>query len=121
MAHAFVTGGATSESERDISVGGVSAVHPDVFAGVDYAALGHLHGPQQISATVRYSGSPVALSFSEADHAKGSFLLDLSAGCTARHPDRGARPAPRAPAARHRSRSCWATRATGRPSRPGAR
>ncbi len=79
MAHAFVTGGATSESERDISVGGVSAVHPDVFAGIDYAALGHLHGPQQISDTVRYSGSPVALSFSEADHAKASFLLDLSA------------------------------------------
>jgi exonuclease SbcD len=78
MAHAFVTGGATSESERDISVGGVSAVHPDVFAGIDYAALGHLHGPQQISDTVRYSGSPVALSFSEADHAKASFLLDLS-------------------------------------------
>jgi exonuclease SbcD len=78
MAHAFVTGGATSESERDISVGGVSAVHPDVFAGVDYAALGHLHGPQQISDTVRYSGSPVALSFSEANHTKASFLVDLS-------------------------------------------
>jgi DNA repair protein SbcD/Mre11 len=78
MAHAFVTGGATSESERDISVGGVSAVHPDVFAGIDYAALGHLHGPQLISGTVRYSGSPVALSFSEADQTKASFLLDLS-------------------------------------------
>jgi exonuclease SbcD len=77
MAHAFVTGGATSESERDISVGGVSAVHPDVFAGIDYAALGHLHGPQAISDTVRYSGSPVALSFSEAEHRKVSWLLDL--------------------------------------------
>jgi exonuclease SbcD len=78
MAHAFVTGGATSESERDISVGGVSAVHPDVFDGVDYAALGHLHGPQAINETVRYSGSPVALSFSEASHHKASWLLDLS-------------------------------------------
>jgi exonuclease SbcD len=78
MAHAFVTGGATSESERDISVGGVSAVHPDVFDGVDYAALGHLHGPQTINETVRYSGSPVALSFSEAGHHKASWLLDLS-------------------------------------------
>ena len=78
MAHAFVTGGATSESERDISVGGVSAVHPDVFDGVDYAALGHLHGPQAINGTVRYSGSPVALSFSEAGHHKASWLLDLS-------------------------------------------
>jgi len=79
MAHAFVTGGATSASERDISVGGVSAVHPDVFAGVDYVALGHLHGPQRISETVRYSGSPIALSFSEADHRKGSVLVDVSA------------------------------------------
>jgi DNA repair protein SbcD/Mre11 len=78
MAHAFVTGGATSESERDISVGGVSAVHPGVFDGVDYAALGHLHGPQAINETVRYSGSPVALSFSEAGHHKASWLLDLS-------------------------------------------
>jgi len=80
MAHGFVTGGATSASERDISVGGVSAVHPDVFAQADYVALGHLHGPQRISETVRYSGSPVALSFSEADHHKGSVLVDVSAG-----------------------------------------
>jgi len=80
MAHAFVTGGATSESERDISVGGVSAVHPDVFADADYVALGHLHGPQRICETARYSGSPIALSFSEADHRKGSVLVEVSAG-----------------------------------------
>jgi DNA repair protein SbcD/Mre11 len=80
MAHAFVTGGATSESERDISVGGVSAVHPDVFAHADYVALGHLHGPQRIRETVRYCGSPIALSFSEANHHKGSVLVDVSAG-----------------------------------------
>jgi exonuclease SbcD len=80
MAHAFVTGGATSESERDISVGGVSAVHPDVFAQADYVALGHLHGPQRISETVRYSGSPIALSFSEAGHHKGSVLAEVSTG-----------------------------------------
>ena len=80
MAHAFVTGGATSQSERDISVGGVSAVHPAVFAHADYVALGHLHGPQRISETVRYSGSPIALSFSEADHHKGSVLVDVCAG-----------------------------------------
>jgi exonuclease SbcD len=79
MAHAFVTGGATSGSERDISVGGVGAVHPDVFAQADYVALGHLHGPQRISETVRYSGSPIALSFSEAGHHKGSILVDLPA------------------------------------------
>lgn len=78
MAHAFVTGGATSDSERDIAVGGVAAVPPDVFDGVDYAALGHLHGCQQVSETVRYSGSPVAMSFSEANHTKGSWLVDLA-------------------------------------------
>ena len=80
MAHAFVAGGVTSESERDISVGGVSAVPPDVFAGVDYAALGHLHGRQEVAPGVRYSGSPVAMSFGEWRHTKGSLLVDLSAG-----------------------------------------
>ncbi|WP_404382818.1 exonuclease SbcCD subunit D [Knoellia locipacati] len=79
MAHAFVTGGATSDSERDISVGGVAAVPPEVFDGVDYAALGHLHGRQEVADGVRYSGSPVAMSFSEAGHTKGSWLVDLSA------------------------------------------
>ena len=78
MAHAFVTGGTSSESERDISVGGVSAVPPEVFAGADYAALGHLHGRQQVAEHVRYSGSPVAMSFSEARHTKVSLLVDLS-------------------------------------------
>jgi exonuclease SbcD len=50
MAHAFVSGGVGSESERDISVGGVSAVPPTVFAEMaHYAALGHLHGSQQVA------------------------------------------------------------------------
>ncbi|HEY7717860.1 MAG TPA: exonuclease SbcCD subunit D [Pedococcus sp.] len=80
MAHAFVTGGASSDSERDITVGGVCAVHPRVFAGTDYVALGHLHGQQQIDESVRYSGSPVAMSFSEARHTKGSWLVDVDAG-----------------------------------------
>ena len=83
MAHAFVTGGASSASERDISVGGVGAVHPKVFAHADYVALGHLHGPQRITETLRYSGSPIALSFSEADQHKGSILVDISPGSVA--------------------------------------
>jgi exonuclease SbcD len=83
MAHAFVTGGASSASERDISVGGVGAVHPKVFAHADYVALGHLHGPQRITETLRYSGSPLALSFSEADQHKGSILVDISPGSVA--------------------------------------
>ncbi|HET7761402.1 MAG TPA: exonuclease SbcCD subunit D [Phycicoccus sp.] len=77
MAHAFVTGGATSDSERDISVGGVSAVPPVVFEGADYVALGHLHGRQQVAERVHYSGSPVAMSFSESRHRKGALLVDL--------------------------------------------
>lgn len=84
MAHAFVTGGATSDSERDIAVGGVGAVHPDTFAGASYAALGHLHGRQEVAPGVRYSGSPVAMSFSEWRHTKGSWLVDLAADGTPR-------------------------------------
>jgi DNA repair protein SbcD/Mre11 len=79
LAHAFVAGGISSESERDISVGGISVVPLDLFDGIDYTALGHLHGRATLSDTVRYSGSPVAYSFSEADHVKGSWLVDLGA------------------------------------------
>lgn len=77
MAHAFVSGGFSSDSERDIAVGGVAAVPLDVLDGVDYAALGHLHGRQRVSDSVRYSGSPVAMSFSEHGHTKGALLVDL--------------------------------------------
>ena len=49
MAHAFVTGATASASERDISVGGVAGVGLDTFDGVDYAALGHLHGRHTLS------------------------------------------------------------------------
>jgi exonuclease SbcD len=78
MAHAFVTGGEASESERDISVGGASNVPVSVFDGIDYVALGHLHGRQRMTERVRYSGSPLAYSFSEEHHVKGSWLVDLS-------------------------------------------
>ncbi|MFG2521347.1 exonuclease SbcCD subunit D [Streptomyces sp. NPDC048527] len=79
LAHAFVTGGEASDSERDITVGGVAAVPGGVFDGVDYVALGHLHGSQVISERVRYSGSPLPYSFSEADHQKSMWLVDLDA------------------------------------------
>ncbi len=79
LAHAFVTGGEASDSERDITVGGVSHVPLRAFDGVDYVALGHLHGRQTMSETVRYSGSPLAYSFSEARQVKGSWLVDLDA------------------------------------------
>jgi exonuclease SbcD len=79
LAHAFVAGGEASESERDISVGGVSVVPTTCFAGVDYVALGHLHGAQKLSETIRYSGSPIAYSFSEEHHRKAVLLVDLPA------------------------------------------
>ncbi|MGW5422416.1 exonuclease SbcCD subunit D [Streptomyces sp. NPDC003943] len=79
LAHAFVAGGEPSDSERDITVGGVAAVPAGVFDGVDYVALGHLHGSQTITPRVRYSGSPLAYSFSEADHRKTMWLIELGA------------------------------------------
>jgi exonuclease SbcD len=80
LAHAFVGGGVPSDSEREISVGGVDLVPAGVFDGVDYVALGHLHRPQTLSDRVRYSGSPLAYSFGEAGQAKQAWLVDLDAG-----------------------------------------
>ena len=77
LAHAFVAGGQPSDSERDISVGGISLVPTSVFEGFDYTALGHLHGRHTLTQSVRYSGSPLAYSFSEAGQVKGSWLVDL--------------------------------------------
>ncbi|MFF3175585.1 exonuclease SbcCD subunit D [Streptomyces sp. NPDC057900] len=77
LAHAFVAGGEPSDSERDITVGGVAAVPAGVFDGVDYVALGHLHGCQTVSERVRYSGSPLAYSFSESGHRKTMWLIEL--------------------------------------------
>jgi exonuclease SbcD len=79
LAHAFVAGAEPSESERDISVGGVSRVATSTFDGIDYTALGHLHGPHELAPGLRYSGSPLAYSFSEADQAKGTWLVELNA------------------------------------------
>jgi exonuclease SbcD len=78
-AHAFVIGGTGSDSERSIAVGGVEQVPGAVFDGVDYVALGHLHGPQELAPHLRYSGSPIAYSFSEARHHKSVWLVDLDA------------------------------------------
>lgn len=77
LAHAFVTGGQGSDSERTIAVGGVEHVAASVFDGVDYVALGHLHGPQRLDEHLRYSGSPLAYSFSEATHRKSVWLVEL--------------------------------------------
>ena len=84
MAHGWVSGGAASESERDISVGGVGQVPAELFAGFGYVALGHLHGQQTVAPQMRYSGSPLPYSFSEASHRKGSWLVDLDDAGAAR-------------------------------------
>jgi len=71
LGHLFMAGGRESESERQIQLGGALAVQPQALAsGVHYVALGHLHRPQAVGACpvpCRYSGSPLAYSFSEAD------------------------------------------------------
>jgi exonuclease SbcD len=70
-----------SESERDIRVGGVDSVPSTAFEGVDYVALGHLHGAQRVGASgrLRYSGSPLAFSFGERHQVKSSTIVDLAA------------------------------------------
>lgn len=77
VAHQFVTGAARSESE-DVSVGGMDNVDASVFDGFDYVALGHIHGPQHIGKeTVRYCGTPLKYSFSEAGHVKSVTVVTL--------------------------------------------
>lgn len=85
VAHAFVLGGAASESERPLSVGGSGAVGAALFDGFDYVALGHLHRPQQAgSERIHYAGSLLKYSFAEADHGKSVNLVDMdgSGRCT---------------------------------------
>jgi exonuclease SbcD len=80
MAHAFVAGGTPCDSERALSVGGSDRVPLRCLEGFDYVALGHLHGRQTMAGgRVRYAGSPLAYSFSERDHTKGMWLVDLPA------------------------------------------
>ena len=77
VTHQFVTGGARSGSE-ELSVGGTDNVDSRVFAPFDYVALGHLHGAQQIDRpTIRYAGSPLKYSFSEASQHKSVTVVTL--------------------------------------------
>lgn len=91
LAHLFVARGTGSDSERIIgadvpsgepanhdeeTAGGLAVVPLEVFDDFDQVALGHLHGRQRLSETVRYSGSPLRLSFSETRQAKGAWLWD---------------------------------------------
>ena len=76
VAHQFVTGAERSDSEEN--VGGLDNVDASVFEVFDYVALGHLHGPQKVGRdTVRYCGSPLKYSFSEAKHTKSVTVIDI--------------------------------------------
>ena len=77
VTHQFVTGATTCESE-EISVGGTDNVDASVFADFDYVALGHIHGAQNCgSERVRYCGTPLKYSFSEAKHQKSVTVVEL--------------------------------------------
>lgn len=84
MSHLFLAGGLESDSERPIQVGGAYTVSPFVFpASAQYVALGHLHRPQTIhhpNMEIRYSGSPLAYSFSESGQAKSVTVIDAKPG-----------------------------------------
>lgn len=81
-AHAFISGALPCDSERDIRVGGIGDAPASVFAGLNYVALGHLHGQQDVrppgeTGLIRYSGSPLAFSFSERHQAKSVTLAEI--------------------------------------------
>ena len=79
VAHTFVSGGLETDSEREISVGTVENVAVGIFEKFDYVALGHLHNPNAIKEKrIKYSGSPMAYSFSEATQTKGMRLVELT-------------------------------------------
>ncbi|MDQ0088464.1 exonuclease SbcD [Paenibacillus anaericanus] len=83
MSHIYVLGGVESDSERPIQVGGAYTVDPSAMdIGAQYTALGHLHRPQAVKGNgmIRYSGSPLAYSFSEAGQAKSVMMLDIAPG-----------------------------------------
>ena len=80
IAHCFAAGvEPTPQLERDIQQGGLDVVPLSTFDGVDYMALGHIHGRQRLSESVRYAGAPLHYSFGEGDKPRGSWLIDLDA------------------------------------------
>jgi exonuclease SbcD len=83
MSHIYVLGGVESDSERPIQVGGAYTVDPSSLnTGAQYTALGHLHRAQAVKGegVIRYSGSPLAYSFSEAGQSKSITMVDLAPG-----------------------------------------
>lgn len=80
IAHCFAAGvDPTAGLEREVRQGGLDVVPLASFDGPDYVALGHIHGRQQLSERVRYSGAPLHYSFGEQHKERGSWLVDLDA------------------------------------------
>jgi DNA repair protein SbcD/Mre11 len=80
LAHAFVSGGSVTESERPLNVGGAETVSVSHFDPFSYVALGHLHQPQAFNnSRVRYSGSLMKYSFSEANQRKSVSMVEIDA------------------------------------------
>jgi exonuclease SbcD len=79
MGHLFAAGSTISDSEREIQIGNLAAVGTDAFPrNLKYVALGHLHRPQEVggNSRIRYSGSPISLSFSEHEDRKEIVRID---------------------------------------------
>ncbi|NTU79531.1 MAG: exonuclease SbcCD subunit D [Chloroflexales bacterium] len=86
VAHAFVAGGLTCKSERDLAVGGAGSVAAGHFTPFHYTALGHLHRPQAVGEVrIRYAGSPLKYSISEIEHAKSVTVVELDAAGACTH------------------------------------
>ncbi|PPF42540.1 exonuclease sbcCD subunit D [Pseudoclavibacter sp. AY1F1] len=82
LAHCFA-GASLAEAEgleRDITAGGLDIVPTSTFEGVDYAALGHIHGRQTLTDSIRYSGAPLHFTFGEGGKPRGGWLVDVGAG-----------------------------------------
>lgn len=75
ISHAFIVDAETSVSDRAAEVGKATMIGSHVFEGFDYVALGHLHGPQKINETMRYSGTPMAYSFGKEETQEKSVVL----------------------------------------------
>ncbi|MDD3403100.1 MAG: exonuclease SbcCD subunit D [Hespellia sp.] len=77
IAHQFITGAERSDSE-ELSVGGLDNIDANAFDAFDYVALGHIHRPQKVMRdTIRYAGTPLKYSFSEADHKKSVTVVTM--------------------------------------------
>ena len=77
LSHCFAAGVQQTDVERDVTAGGLGIVSTDVFDGVDYVALGHIHGQATLAENIRYSGAPLYYSFTEGGKKRGGWIVEL--------------------------------------------